>query len=35
MNKTSVARWKKKRTDESRQVEEVLRKVFPNTDAYR
>jgi len=29
------ARWEKMRTDESRKVEEVVRKEFPQTDAYR
>jgi stress-induced morphogen len=28
-------RWEAKRTGESRKVEKVLRKEFPNTDAYR
>jgi hypothetical protein len=28
-------RWLALRTSETRKVEEVLRKVFPNTDAYR
>ena len=35
MSKVTKERWKKKRTDESRKVEEVLRQVFPRTDAYR
>jgi stress-induced morphogen len=35
MSQGTTHRWEAMRTDESRQVEDVLRKVFPNTDAYR
>lgn len=35
MSQATTRRWETMKTDESRQVEDVLRKVFPNTDAYR
>jgi hypothetical protein len=35
MNRKTKPRWEAMRTDESRQVEQVLRKKFPGTDAYR
>src|SRR3954447_22730609 len=35
MNRKTKSRWEKMRTDETRLVEKILRKVFPNTDAYR
>ena len=35
MSQTTTPRWKTKRTAETRRVEEMLRKEFPNTDAYR
>ena len=35
MSKKGTPRWKAMRTDESRLVEQVLRKEFPKTDAYR
>jgi stress-induced morphogen len=35
MTKKKKARWEKKKTKESREVEKVLRTVFPQTDAYR
>ena len=35
MSQTTTSRWKKMRNADSRKVEEVLRKVFPRTDAYR
>jgi hypothetical protein len=34
MNET-IPRWESKRTDETRTVEDVVRKTFPNADAYR
>jgi len=34
-NKTSAFEWEQLRTDESRHVEEVLRKHFESADAYR
>ena len=35
MSQTTKRRWERMRTDETRKVEEVLRKHFPGTDAYR
>ena len=35
MSQGTKRRWEEMRTDETRHVEEVLRKVFPGTDAYR
>jgi stress-induced morphogen len=35
MGKKPKSRWEAKRTDESRKVEELLRKEFPRSDAYR
>ncbi len=35
MSQGTKPRWKKMRTDESREVERVLREKFPDTDAYR
>jgi hypothetical protein len=35
MNKRKTGRWEAMRTKESRQVEQVLREEFPQTDAYR
>jgi hypothetical protein len=35
MSKRRTRDWKAMRTDETRHVEMVLRKAFPNTDAYR
>ena len=35
MNKRTISRWEKMRTDETRAVERVLRQKFPNADAYR
>ena len=35
MSQATTARWEAMRTPQTRHVEEVLRKVFPNTDAYR
>jgi stress-induced morphogen len=35
MSQRVKPRWEKKRTAETRQVEEVMRTEFPNTDAYR
>jgi len=35
MIKKPKCRWEKMRTKESRMVEQVLRKTFPQTDAYR
>ena len=35
MSQQTTARWKTMRTPETREVERVLRKVFPKTDAYR
>ena len=35
MNEVLTRRWESIRTKESQLVEEVLRKVFPNVDAYR
>jgi stress-induced morphogen len=35
MNQQIQTRWESKRTSESRMVEDVLRQVFPRTDAYR
>jgi stress-induced morphogen len=35
MTNKTLSRWKRMRTDETRMVEEVLRKTFPKTDAYR
>ena len=35
MSQRTKRRWEEMRTDESRHVEEVLRKEFPKTDAYR
>ncbi len=35
MSQATLGRWKSMRTDETRLVEEVLRREFPNTDAYR
>jgi hypothetical protein len=35
MKPKKKSRWETMRTDESRQVEELLRKGFPNADAYR
>ncbi|HWB53694.1 MAG TPA: hypothetical protein VG722_05855 [Tepidisphaeraceae bacterium] len=35
MNQQTEPRWKQMQNAETRQVEEVLRKEFPNTDAYR
>jgi hypothetical protein len=35
MSQATTRRWEAMRTDETREVEDVLRKVFPNTDAYR
>src|ERR1700722_3241232 len=35
MSQKTKRRWEAMRTDESRQVEDLLRKEFPKTDAYR
>src|SRR4051794_37708357 len=35
MSQGTTHRWEAIRTPESRQVEDTLRAVFPNTDAYR
>lgn len=35
MSQVAAHRWEQKRTEESRKVEAVLRREFPNTDAYR
>jgi len=35
MSEQVASPWEAKRTDETRLVEDVLRKTFPNTDAYR
>jgi hypothetical protein len=35
MSQATAPQWHAMRTDESDQVEEVLRPFFPNTDAYR
>jgi len=35
MSNQTTSRWETMRTDESREVERVLRTVFPSTDAYR
>lgn len=35
MNRGTKARWKAMQTKETRDVERVLREVFPQTDAYR
>lgn len=35
MSQATTSRWELMRTEESRKVEEVLRKRFPKTDAYR
>jgi hypothetical protein len=35
MSQKTKRRWESMRTDESRQVENLLRKEFPKTDAYR
>lgn len=35
MSQQVTPRWKEKRTDETRKVEEHLRREFPCTDAYR
>jgi stress-induced morphogen len=35
MSQTTTQSWEKLKTDDSRKVEETLRKVFPRTDAYR
>jgi hypothetical protein len=35
MSQGTTHRWEAMRTAESRQVEDVLRTVFPDTDAYR
>lgn len=35
MSQATTARWEAMRTAETRRVEDVLRKVFPNTGAYR
>jgi hypothetical protein len=35
MTQSTIQRWKQMQTDETRSLEQVLRKVFPATDAYR
>ena len=35
MSQTTTPRWEAKRTDETRRVEEHLRREFPGADAYR
>jgi len=35
MSKTSVPPWERKRTAETRQIEDLLRRVFQQVDAYR
>jgi len=35
MSQTTTPRWETKRTDETRRVEEHLRREFPRSDAYR
>jgi stress-induced morphogen len=35
MSQETIRRWEGMRTDESRRVERLLRRKFPNTDAYR
>lgn len=35
MSQSTTHRWETMRTAETREVERVLRAVFPNTDAYR
>ncbi len=35
MSQATVPRWHALRTDESNRVQEVLRSVFPDSDAYR
>src|SRR5262245_37689959 len=35
MSKTTKKAWERKRTDETRQIEDLLRKEFQDVDAYR
>lgn len=35
MSQKTKSRWERMRTDETRMVEDTLRKAFPETDAYR
>ena len=35
MSRSTKPRWDKMRTDETRRVEQIIRKIFPDTDAYR
>jgi nitric oxide reductase activation protein len=35
MSQMTKCRWEEMRTDETRMVEDALRKAFPKTDAYR